>query len=201
MFSLVSGCFEFMLRKEELHVLIVGLDKAGKTTLLERLKTLYTDVPGLEASQVVPTVGLNLAHFEALGAPLLCWDVGGAAGLRSIWSKYYGECHALLFCVDAADRGRLEEAKAALDRALGDRDLYGAPLLVLANKQDVEGAASPAELAEAFGLGRLDGGRPCSVQAVTARTGEGVKPAVQWLVEHIKKSQRPELIRRRMLSH
>ncbi len=61
----------------------------------------------------------------------------------------------------------------------GDRDLYGAPLLVLANKQDVEGAASPAELAEAFGLGRLDGGRPCSVQAVTARTGEGVKPAVQ----------------------
>ncbi len=55
MFSLLSGCFEFMLRKEELHVLIVGLDKAGKTTLLERLKTLYTDVPGLEAGQVVPT--------------------------------------------------------------------------------------------------------------------------------------------------
>lgn len=55
MFSLISGCFEFMLRKEELHVLIVGLDKAGKTTLLERLKTLYTDVPGLESTQVVPT--------------------------------------------------------------------------------------------------------------------------------------------------
>ncbi|KAL4431203.1 hypothetical protein ABPG75_006459 [Micractinium tetrahymenae] len=200
MFSLLSGCFEFMLRKEELHVLVVGLDKAGKTTLLERLKTLYTDVPGLEPSQVVPTVGLNLAHFEALGTPLLCWDVGGAAGLRSIWSKYYGECHALVFCVDAADRGRLEEAKAALDRALGDRDLYGAPLLVLANKHDVEGAASPAELAEVFGLGRLDGRRPSSIQAVTARTGEGVKPAVQWLVENIKKSQRPELIRRRMLS-
>lgn len=200
MFSLISGCFEFMLRKEELHVLIVGLDKAGKTTLLERLKTLYTDVPGLESTQVVPTVGLNLAHFEALGTPLLCWDVGGAAGLRSIWSKYYGECHALVFCVDAADRGRLEEAKAALDRALGDRDLYGAPLLVLANKQDVGGAASPGELADAFGLGRLDGGRACSVQAVTARTGEGVKPAVQWLVENMKKSQRPELIRRRMLT-
>lgn len=172
MFSLLSGCFEFMLRKEELHILIVGLDKAGKTTLLERLKTLYTDVPGLEADKVLPTVGLNLAHFEvgtawwrrptaqgrrgggcrggfgrgacgdrpasepgglpspplpsrsfscpqALGTPLLCWDVGGASGLRGIWSKYYGECHALVFVVDAADRQRLEEAKLALDRALG----------------------------------------------------------------------------------
>lgn len=67
MFSLLSGCFEFMLRKEELHILIIGLDKAGKTTLLERLKTLYTDVPGLEADKVVPTVGLNLANFEVGG--------------------------------------------------------------------------------------------------------------------------------------
>ena len=119
MFSLLGGCFEFMLRKEELHVLIIGLDKGGKTTLLERLKTLYCDLPGLEADQVLPTVGLNLAHFQALGTPLLCWDVGGAAGLRSIWSKYYAECHALVFVVDAADRGRLEEAKAAMERALG----------------------------------------------------------------------------------
>ena len=121
LYSLLSGCVEFLLRKEELHVLLVGLDRAGKTTLLERLKTLYTDVPGLESDKVVPTVGLNLAHFEALGSPLLCWDVGGAAGLRSIWSKYYGECHGLVFVVDAADAERLDEAKLALERALGER--------------------------------------------------------------------------------
>ena len=120
MYSLLSGCVEFLLRKEELHILLIGLDRAGKTTLLERLKTLYTDVPGLESDKVVPTVGLNLAHFEALGTPLLCWDVGGAAGLRSIWSKYYGECHGLVFVVDAADGGRLDEAKLALERALGE---------------------------------------------------------------------------------
>ncbi|KAI3433347.1 hypothetical protein D9Q98_003165 [Chlorella vulgaris] len=200
MFGLFSGCFEALLRKEELHVLLIGLDKAGKTTLLERLKTLYTDLPGLEADKVLPTVGLNLAHFQALGIPLLCWDVGGAAGLRGIWSKYYGECHAVVFVVDGADRGRFEEAKAALDRALADPDLYGAPLLVLANKHDVVGAASPADMAEVFGLVQLSEMRPCSMQAVTARTGEGVKAAVQWLVENIKKSQRSELIRRRMLA-
>lgn len=165
-----------------------------------------------------------------------------------------------MFVVDGADRGRFEEAKAALDRALGeqqqtvlngqpnilpglrcaalrvramtsgreillkaccmplcaeqarpshlrlpclpaaDPDLYGAPLLVLANKHDVVGAASPADMAEVFGLVQLSEMRPCSMQAVTARTGEGVKAAVQWLVENIKKSQRSELIRRRMLA-
>lgn len=87
MFSLVSGCFEFMLRKEELHVLIVGLDKAGKTTLLERLKTLYTDVPGLEASQVVPTGEAGAAAWcpPALTghAALHAWQRGVALGLRS----------------------------------------------------------------------------------------------------------------------
>ena len=79
----------------------------------------------------------------------------------------------------------------------GDRDLYGAPLLVLANKSDVAGALPPSELAAHFGVGTFDT-RPCSVQAVTARTGEGVKAAVQWLVEAVKKSSRPELIRRRL---
>ena len=91
-------------------------------------------------------------------------------------------------------------ARCRLSLPAGDRDLYGAPLLVLANKHDCEGAATPAEVAEAFGLGKLPDARASSVQAVTARTGEGVKHAVQWLVEHIKKSQRPELIRRRMLA-
>ena len=89
---------------------------------------------------------------------------------------------------------------APLSLPSGDRDLYGAPLLVLANKHDVEGAASPAEVAELFGLQGTLEARACSVQAVTAKTGEGIKPAVQWLVESIKKSQRPELIRRRMLA-
>lgn len=52
MFSLFYGCYEAMVRKEELHVLIIGLDRAGKTTLLEKLKTLFTDCPGLEADKV-----------------------------------------------------------------------------------------------------------------------------------------------------
>lgn len=170
MFGLFYGCYEYMTRREELHILLIGLDRAGegwtgspalpaplvqplgrrlaargihsppgqqyplplaarpaaaatagKTTLLERLKTLFSDFPGVEADKVLPTVGLNIARFQAYGSPLVFWDLGGQAGLRSIWEKYYGDAHAVLYVVDATDRGRLEEAKACLDRALGAR--------------------------------------------------------------------------------
>lgn len=120
MFSLFYGLYEYLTRKEEFHILIIGLDKAGKTTVLERLKTLYTDTSGLEPAQILPTVGLNIARFEAIKSPLVFWDLGGQAALRSIWDKYFGETHAVLFVVDASQVERIEEAKAVLDKTLGE---------------------------------------------------------------------------------
>ncbi len=120
MFSLFHGCYEYATRKEELHLLIVGLDRAGKTTLLERLKTLFTDISGLDPAQILPTVGLNIARFEVGGTPLVLWDLGGQAQLRSIWDKYFAEAHALVYVVDAADVDRIPEAKAVMDKALGE---------------------------------------------------------------------------------
>jgi small GTP-binding protein len=134
MFSLLHGCLEHILRKEELHILILGLDKAGKTTLLEKIKELH-GLPGLEWDKILPTVGLNVGRIEAHNCLLIFWDLGGQLGLRSIWDKYYDEAHAVVYVVDAADAARVAESKAALDKVLGHRDLVSAPLLVLANKQ------------------------------------------------------------------
>jgi ADP-ribosylation factor related protein 1 len=134
MFGLFHGCLERVLRKEELHILILGLDKAGKTTLLEKMKELH-GLPGLEWDKILPTVGLNVGRIEAHNCLLIFWDLGGQVGLRSIWDKYYDEAHAIVYVVDAADSDRLHESKAALDKVLGHRDLNGAPLLVFANKQ------------------------------------------------------------------
>ncbi|KIZ07327.1 hypothetical protein MNEG_0636 [Monoraphidium neglectum] len=203
MFSLISGFVEVMLRKEEFHILVIGLDKAGKTNVVERLKTLQTDAVGLEPARIVPTVGLNVARMEAFGANLVFWDLGGAPGLRAIWDKYYADSHAVLFVVDAAARDRLDEAKAAFDRALASRDLGGAPVLLLGNKQDLEGAEGLSELAERFGLtgaaAAADArarGAPCTAQPASAHTGAGLSDGMKWLVEALKRSPRRRLVAR-----
>ena len=198
MFSLFHGCYEYATRKEELHILIIGLDKAGKTTLLERLKTLYTEHAGLQPSQILPTVGLNIARFEAHNTPMVFWDLGGQTQLRSIWEKYYAETHALVFVIDAADVDRIAEAKMIMDRALGNRDLHGAPLLVLANKQDAPGAVGAVELRERLGLGKFDSSRTSDVQTCSAMNGDGLKAAVDWVIERSKRSQRAAFLRRKV---
>lgn len=185
MFSLLYGLFEYLFRKDEFHILILGLDRAGKTNALERLKSTYSGVVGLDPGKILPTVGLNVGRLEAYGVSLIFWDLGGQSGLRSIWDKYFDESHAVMYVVDASQPARFDESKLALDRVLGSRELYGAPLLVLANKQDVQEAARPEEVANHLGVGKIDA-RPVRVQAACAYTGEGLREGVQWLVETLK---------------
>ena len=135
MFSLFYGLYKYLFSKTEFHVLILGIDKAGKTTLLEKLKSVYSNLEGLPPDRIVPTVGLNIGRVEVLNTKLVFWDLGGQPGLRSIWEKYYEEAHAVVFVIDAACPSRFEDSKSALEKVLRHEDLQGAPLLILANKQ------------------------------------------------------------------
>jgi ADP-ribosylation factor related protein 1 len=186
-FTLLYGLIEYIFRKDEYHVLILGVDKAGKTNVLERLKTVFTPVVGLDPGKILPTVGLNVGRLDAAGQSFVFWDLGGQSGLRSIWDKYYEESHAVVFVVDAASRNRFQESKAALEGVLDHRQLVGAPLLVMANKQDLENAACAQEVSDVYGLGRVNN-RLVKVIPVCAYTGQGLKEGVEWLSEQIKKS-------------
>ncbi|CAA2991894.1 ADP-ribosylation factor-related 1 [Olea europaea subsp. europaea] len=135
MFSLFYGLWKYAFSKTEFHVLILGIDKAGKTTVLEKLKSQYCNVEGLPADRIVPTVGLNIGRVELSNTKLMFWDLGGQPGLRSIWEKYYEEAHAVIYVVDAASPSRFEDSKSALEKVLQHEDLQGAPLLIIANKQ------------------------------------------------------------------
>jgi ADP-ribosylation factor related protein 1 len=97
---------------------MLGLDGAGKTSLLERIKhdvgnddpsarrtnTPATAIPQL--NKVTPTVGLNIGRFEVRGVNTIIWDLGGQSGLRSIWDKYYPDTHGLIWVVDCSDASR-----------------------------------------------------------------------------------------------
>ncbi|XP_058103898.1 uncharacterized protein LOC131247942 [Magnolia sinica] len=194
MFSLFYGLWNYLFSKTEFHVLILGIDKAGKTTLLEKLKTLYSNLEGLPPDRIVPTVGLNIGRIEGTKNKLVFWDLGGQIGLRTIWEKYYEEAHAIIYVIDASCPSRFEDSKSALEKVLRHEDLRGAPVLVLANKQDLSGAVSAEELARYLDLKELDE-RLYMFEAVSAYDGSGIKEAVDWIVEVMERSKRTETLR------
>ncbi|XAR71731.1 hypothetical protein NMG60_11018134 [Bertholletia excelsa] len=194
MFSLFYGLWKYIFSKTEFHVLILGIDKAGKTTLLEKLKAQYSNLEGLPPDRIVPTVGLNIGRLEVANTKLVFWDLGGQPGLRSIWEKYYEEAHAIIYVVDAACPSRFEDSKSALEKVLRHEDLQGAPLLILANKQDLAEAVSAEEVARYLDLKKLDE-RAYTFEAVSAYDGTGIKESVNWLVEVMERSKRTEILR------
>lgn len=196
MFSLFYGLWQYITSKTEFHVLILGIDKAGKTTLLEKLKSLYSNLEGLPPDRIVPTVGLNIGRVEVGNSKLVLWDLGGQLGLRSIWEKYYEEAHAVIYVIDATCPSRFEDSKSALEKVLRHEDLLGAPLLILANKQDRSGAVSSEELARYLDLKKLDE-RLHKCEAISAHDGMGIKESLDWLVEAMERSKRSEKLRAR----
>ncbi|XP_044467462.1 ADP-ribosylation factor-related protein 1 isoform X2 [Mangifera indica] len=197
MFSLFYGLWKYMFSKTEFHVLILGIDKAGKTTLLEKLKSQFSSIEGLPPDRIVPTVGLNIGRIEVSNSKLVFWDLGGQPGLRTIWEKYYEEAHAVVYVIDAACTSRFEDSKSALEKVLRHEDLQGAPLLILANKQDLPDAVSSEELARYLDLKKLDE-RVYMFEAVSGYDGMGIKESVEWLVEVMERSKRTEMLRARV---
>ncbi|RCV44487.1 hypothetical protein SETIT_9G377700v2 [Setaria italica] len=196
MFSLFYGLWKYVFTKDEFRVLILGVDKAGKTTLLEKLKSIYLKGEGLPPDRVVPTVGLNIGRIEDVNAKLVFWDLGGQVGLRTIWEKYYEEAHAIMFVIDAATASSFEDAKSALEKVIRHEHLRGAPLLIVANKQDLPGVINDEELTKFLNFKELDD-RPYMFQAVSAYDGRGIKSGIEWLVEQMEKSKRTETLRAR----
>ena len=156
-------------------MLVVGVEQCGKTSVLEKLKSLYTDAAGLPPAQIVPTVGLNIAKLEACDSKLVIWDLGGQKGLRSIWEKYYAEAHAVVYVVDGSVES--EDSRDTLQRILSNRDLEGAPVLVMANKIDLaDGAGSTLSISHQFeSLLAQQSSITSKVLSACAHSGEGLR--------------------------
>ncbi|KAJ5205057.1 uncharacterized protein N7498_005936 [Penicillium cinerascens] len=110
MYHLAKSLYTYATSKEEYSVLLLGLDNAGKTTLLSQIKALYQPrpdgAPTPNPSKTVPTVGQNVATISLHDMNLKIWDVGGQISMRGLWQSYYTSCHAIIFVVDSADVGQ-----------------------------------------------------------------------------------------------
>lgn len=162
----------------ELRLLLLGLDNAGKTTLL---KTLASE----DVDHITPTQGFNIKSVSCEGFKLHVWDIGGQRKIRPYWRNYFDNTDVLLYVIDSSDRKRMEETGIELAEILGEEKLGGVPVLILANKQDLFNAAPASEIAEGLHLHTIRN-RAWQIQPCSATTGEGVKDGLDWVCKNIK---------------
>jgi len=143
------------------------------------LKTDYTNKAGLAPDRIVPTVGMNLAKIKFGGAQVILWDLGGQVKVRSIWERYYGEAHAVIFVIDSADLSRFEEAKLAHDAVVQHDYLKGIPVVIFANKQDLPTSMSLSDVASHF----ENADAPTKIFPISSLTGAGVQDALSTTIE------------------
>ncbi|RXN00336.1 ADP-ribosylation factor-like protein 4D [Acipenser ruthenus] len=182
----------FLPNIQSLHVVVIGLDLAGKTSLLYRLKLR-------EFVKTIPTKGFNMEKIKvAIGSSrsitFQIWDVGGQEKLRPLWKSYTRRMDGIVFVVDSTETERMEEAKVELHKITRTSENQGIPVLVLANKQDLPAPLSVTEIEKVLALHEMSASTLHHVQGCSAVDGQGLQPGLEKLYEMILK-------RKKMLRH
>ncbi|KFO33684.1 ADP-ribosylation factor-like protein 14 [Fukomys damarensis] len=168
------------LKAKQAHILLLGLDSAGKSTLLYKLK-LAKDVI------TIPTIGFNVEMIQMESSfSLTVWDVGGQEKMRTVWSDYCEHTDGLLYVVDCADRQRLEISRKEFKHILKNEHIKNVPVVILANKQDVPGALTAEDITRMFQVKKLCSDRNWYVQPCCAVTGDGLTEGFGKLTAFVK---------------
>merc|ERR1719491_2465567 len=173
----MGGFFSLFKKKKDCRILMVGLDAAGKTTILYKLKLG-------EVVTTIPTIGFNVETVEYKSINFTVWDVGGQDKIRPLWRHYYQNTQGLIFVIDSNDRDRIGEAREELSKMLAEDEMRDAVCLVFANKQDLPNAMSAAEITEKLGLSQLRN-RQWYIQSTCATNGDGIYEGFDWLSKSI----------------
>nr|KAJ3421744.1 ADP-ribosylation factor protein 3 [Polyrhizophydium stewartii] len=164
---------------KEIRILLLGLDNAGKTSLLKRLA-------GEDISEIKPTQGFNVKTVQQEGIKMNVWDIGGQQAIRPYWRNYFESTDVLIYVVDSSDKRRLEETGDELSTLLTEQKLAAVPLIVFANKQDLMNALAGDEIAEGLNLNSIRD-RTWHIQPCSAKTGDGVSEGMEWAIQAAQK--------------
>lgn len=187
-----------------MRILILGLDNAGKTTIVKSL-CYGADAAALE--NIEPTLGFQIHSLDYQDYHLNLWDIGGQSSIRAYWRNYFEQTDGIVWVVDSSDVSRLDTVREELLKVLRQERLAGASLLIWANKQDLQGSLSTEDIAKALKLPSVntmsDEGLPASdddsnlqhllmgdrrhwsIFACSAMTGAGLLEGIDWLVQDI----------------
>ncbi|CAF3922874.1 unnamed protein product [Adineta steineri] len=164
--------------KSEYRTLIMGLDAAGKTSILYRLKLN-------EHVMTIPTIGFNVETLTFNKASVTMWDVGGRDKIRPLWRHYFHGTQGLIFVIDSHDVERLNESKDDMDRMLGEDELRDIPLLIYLNKTDLPNGLKQEQIIKEMKLNDIKN-RQWYLQSCSAYTGDGLHEGLDWLMRAMK---------------
>jgi ADP-ribosylation factor protein 1 len=167
------------------RILMLGLDAAGKTTILYKVKLN-------ENVTTIPTIGFNVETVQPCkGVSFTVWDVGGQYKIRPLWKHYFQNTEGLIYVVDSSDRDRFDEAAEELHSILDDDNMRGVPVVIIANKQDLPNAAQCSEIVEKLNLNKLQRGQnKWFIQSACAVTGDGIYEAMKQMSDMVKQNKR-----------
>lgn len=174
---ILSKIFSFFNRsRSNFKIIILGVQNAGKTTILYRLSLG-------QVIKTTPTIGSNVEEIKYNNVKFQAWDLGGQESARSVWDVYYFNTDAIIYVIDSKD-DNYEDSKAQFYKLLTNETLKNAVILVFANKQDLPGAKSANELIQLY---ELDGIKDhiWHIQACSAQTGEGLITGIKWLSDQL----------------
>ncbi|XP_035577736.1 ADP-ribosylation factor 1-like [Zalophus californianus] len=176
--NIFANLFKGLFGKKEMCLLMVGLDAAGKTTILYKLKLG-------EIVTTIPTIGFNMETVEDKNISFTVWDVGGQDKIRPLWHHYFQNTQGLIFVGDSNDRERVNEAREELMRMLAEDELRDAILLVFANERDLPNGMNAAEITDKLGPQSLRH-RNWYIQAICATSGDGLYEGLDWLSNQLR---------------
>lgn len=165
------------LKEKQIRLLILGLDNSGKTTVVKSI--LDEDV-----NKISPTLGFTINTLKYKDYTVNMWDIGGQTTIRSYWRNYFEQTDGVIWVVDSSDKLRLKDCKEELHNLLKQDKLSGSTLLVLCNKQDIDGALSINEIMEVLDLESITT-RHWMILGCSALKSEGVEKGIDWIISDI----------------
>ncbi|XP_064628056.1 ADP-ribosylation factor-like protein 13B [Lineus longissimus] len=190
MFGMMGNCMSWLKRRSkpgrQLTLGIFGIDNAGKTVTTRGLQ-------GDTIDDVAPTVGFQNNDFKFDRYDITLYDLGGGKNIRPIWKNYYTEIYGIIYVIDSSQPDRIIETKEVLSELLENDKVERKPILILANKQDCEGALDELDICDSLGLEEIVNVHkcPCRVEMCSATLGQGkkldrgIKMGFQWLLDRI----------------
>lgn len=175
---ILSKIIEFFTKsRNNFKIIILGMQNAGKTTILYRLSLG-------QLVKTAPTIGSNVEELTYNNVKFQAWDLGGQESIRALWDVYYVNTDAVIYVIDSKDDENFEISKSEFYKVLANKNLKNSVILIFANKQDLPGAKNINKIIEDYELNKIKD-HIWHIQPCSAVNGEGLVNGIKWLSDQL----------------